>query len=170
MLSAPFSTIDGYTPTPFNVHLGQGELTEIVVEHLARLGVEVRWSSRVTGLSQDASGVTVTVETADGSEELRAAWLVGADGGRSTVRELIGATLDGFTWDERFVATNLRADLRSLGFRSSNLYVHPTHACVIARTRSARGTSAGISIALLNWITMPHGEPAARRWAPRSRS
>lgn len=132
VLSAPFSTIDGYTPTPFNVHLGQGELTEIVIEHLAELEVEVRWSNRVTGLVQDADGVTVTVETPDGPEELRAAWVIGADGGRSTVRELIGATLEGFTWDERFVATNLRADLRSLGFRSSNLYVHPTHACVIA--------------------------------------
>ncbi|HWL02941.1 MAG TPA: FAD-dependent monooxygenase [Microbacteriaceae bacterium] len=132
VLSAPFEVIDDDTPTPYNIHLGQGEFTTLVVEHLARLGVEVRWGARVTGVEQDAEGVTVTVETADGAEQLRAAWLVGADGGRSAVRELIGATLDGFTWDERFVATNLRADLRSRGFRSSNLYVHPTHACVIA--------------------------------------
>lgn len=132
ILSAPFDVIDGLTPTPYNVHLGQGEFTTIVVEHLARLGVDVRWGVRVTGLQQDADGVTVTVETPEGPEELRAAWLVGADGGRSAVRELIGASLEGFTWDDRFVATNLRADLRSRGFRSSNLYVHPTHACVIA--------------------------------------
>ena len=132
VLSAPFEVIDGDTPTPYNLHLGQGEFTTLVAEHLARLGVEIRWGTRVSGLEQDADGVTVTVETADGTERLRAGWLVGADGGRSTVRELIGASLDGFTWDERFVATNLRADLRSRGFRSSNLYIHPTHACVIA--------------------------------------
>jgi len=132
VLSAPFEVIDDDTPTPYNLHLGQGEFTTLVAEHLDRLGVEVRWGTRVTGLQQDADGVTVTVETAHGAEQLRAAWLVGADGGRSAVRELIGASLDGFTWDERFVATNLRADLRSRGFRSSNLYVDPTHACVIA--------------------------------------
>lgn len=132
VLSAPFEAIEGDTPTPYNLHLGQGEFTTLVAEHLERLGVEVRWGTRVTDLQQDADGVTVTVETTDGSEQLRAAWLVGADGGRSAVRELIGATLDGFTWDERFVATNFRADMRSLGFRSSNLYIHPTHACVIA--------------------------------------
>ncbi|HWK20760.1 MAG TPA: FAD-dependent oxidoreductase [Microbacteriaceae bacterium] len=132
VLSAPFEVIDDDTPTPYNLHLGQGEFTTLVSEHLARLGVDVRWGNRVTDLAQDVDGVTVTVETPTGSEELRAAWLVGADGGRSAVRELIGASLDGFTWDERFVATNLRADLRSRGFRSSNLYIHPTHACVIA--------------------------------------
>lgn len=132
VLSAPFDVIDGDTPTPYNIHLGQGEFTTIVAEHLARLGVQVRWGTRVTGLVQDGDGVTVTVESPQGVEELRADWLVGADGGRSTVRGLIGATLEGFTWDERFVATNLHADLRSRGFRSSNLYIHPTHACVIA--------------------------------------
>ena len=132
VLSAPFEVLDGLTPTPYNIHLGQGEFTTLVVEHLRRLGVDVRWGTRVVGLAQDADGVDVTVETADGRETLRGEWLVGADGGRSTVRELIGATLDGFTWDDRFVATNLRADLRSRGFRSSNLYVHPTHAAVIA--------------------------------------
>jgi len=132
VLSAPFDVIDDDTPTPYNLHLGQGEFTTLVSEHLARLRVDVRWGTRVSDLAQDVDGVTVTVETPTGSEELRAAWLVGADGGRSAVRELIGASLDGFTWDERFVATNLRADLRSRGFRSSNLYIHPTHACVIA--------------------------------------
>jgi 3-(3-hydroxy-phenyl)propionate hydroxylase/6-hydroxy-3-succinoylpyridine 3-monooxygenase len=132
VLSAPFETIDGLTPTPYNVHLGQGELTEIVVEHLRRMGVEVRWGTRVVDLAQGPDAVTVTVETADAQEQIQAAWVIGADGGRSAVRRLIGATLDGFSWDERFVATNLRHDFRSKGFRSSNLYVHPTHAAVIA--------------------------------------
>ena len=131
-LSASFDAIDGLTPTPFNIHMGQGEFTTIVAEHLDRLGLAVRWGTAVVGLEQGADGVEVEVETAHGRERLRADWLVGADGGRSAVRELIGATLDGMTWDERFVATNLRGDLRRLGYRSSNLVIHPTHACVIA--------------------------------------
>lgn len=132
ILSAPFEVIDEDTATPYNVHLGQGDFTTLIAEHLERLGVEIRWGTRVTGVAQDDDGVTVTVETADGTGTLRAAWLVGADGGRSVVREQIGSQLEGFTWDERFVATNFRADMRSLGFRSSNLYIHPTHACVVA--------------------------------------
>lgn len=134
VLSAPNTDIEDLSPTPFNVHMGQGEFTTIVLDHLSRLdNVEVLWGTRLTDLAQDHEGVTATVETSDGTRELRAAWLVGADGGRSAARELIGATLEGTTWGERFVATNVRFDFRSLGFFSSNLFVHPTHAAVIAQ-------------------------------------
>jgi len=134
VLSAPNTDIEALSPTPYNVHMGQGDFTRIVLDHLGRLdNVEVRWGARLTGLQQDAEGVTATVDAEGERHELHAGWLVGADGGRSAVRDLIGATLDGFTWEERFVATNLRYDFRSLGMRSSNLYVHPTLAAVIAQ-------------------------------------
>tara|TARA_B100000378_G_scaffold212761_1_gene175822 strand:+ start:13813 stop:14949 length:1137 start_codon:yes stop_codon:yes gene_type:complete len=134
ILSAPNSELEGASPTPYNIHMGQGEFTQIVIEHLAKLDtVDVRWGSRLVGFEQDDSGVTATIETDAGTEQLRVGWLIGADGGRSTVRDLIGATLEGSTWDERFVAVNLRYDFRSIGMRSSNLYVHPTLPAVIAQ-------------------------------------
>ena len=134
VLSAPNSVLDGLMPTPFNVHLGQGEVCAIVLEHLGRLSnVEVKWGHALTGLEQDDSGVTLTFQKKDGSASPgRFGWVIGADGGRSVVRELIGATAEGITWDDRFVATNVFTDFRSLGMKSSNMYVHPTLAAVIA--------------------------------------
>jgi 3-(3-hydroxy-phenyl)propionate hydroxylase len=129
-LSAPNTVLEGVLAHPYNVHLGQGDVCQVALEHLARLpGVDVRFGHRVTGLEQDDVGVTLAVENR-GTH--RAGWVIGADGGRSTVRELIGATADGMTWDERFVAVNAFVDFRSLGMKSSNMYVHPELGAIIA--------------------------------------
>jgi 3-(3-hydroxy-phenyl)propionate hydroxylase len=135
VLRAPNTVIEGFAHAPFNVHMGQGQLCEIVLEHLAKLpNVTVHWGAGVTGLEQDETGVTLTTTDAAGeTRTVRSAWVIGADGGRSAVRGLIGATLEGTTWAERFVATNVRYDFRSMGMSSSNLFVHPTLPAVIAQ-------------------------------------
>ncbi|CAM3140463.1 6-hydroxy-3-succinoylpyridine 3-monooxygenase HspB [Arthrobacter ulcerisalmonis] len=135
VLSAPNTVLEGHHPTPFNIHMGQGELCNIVLEHLARMPhVTIHWDTQVTSLEQDAHGVSLTLSNETGSTRThRSNWVVGADGGRSSIRTLIGATLDGTTWDERFIATNLHFDFRQLGFKSSNLFVHPTLPAVIGQ-------------------------------------
>ncbi|MEV6008065.1 rifampin monooxygenase [Streptomyces sp. NPDC051976] len=65
----------------------------LLTEHALAVGVEIRRGSEVTGLSQDADGVSV--EVAGGGEPLRARYLVGCDGGRSTVRKLLGVGFPG---------------------------------------------------------------------------
>ena len=57
----------------------------------------------MTGLQQTADGVVLTVETPGGEERLSGGWLVGTDGGRSTVRKLAEIEFEGFTWPERFI-------------------------------------------------------------------
>jgi len=61
----------------------------------------------VTEVEQDGSGVTVTI---NGKEKMRAGWLIGADGGRSRVREALGIALEGFTWPERFLVASTPFD------------------------------------------------------------
>jgi 2-polyprenyl-6-methoxyphenol hydroxylase-like FAD-dependent oxidoreductase len=70
--------------------------TEGVLEEYAlRLGVDLRRGEEVAGFTQDGDGVTVTVRKDDGSEyDIRAAYLVGADGPDSTVRRLAGIALE----------------------------------------------------------------------------
>ncbi len=59
---------------------------------------EIRFSTELVEHSQDDDGVTVTLQQADGSQELvRTSWLVGADGGRSPLREASGITSTGPT-------------------------------------------------------------------------
>jgi 2-polyprenyl-6-methoxyphenol hydroxylase-like FAD-dependent oxidoreductase len=64
----------------------------LLAEHAAELGAEIRRGRELTGLSQDGQGVTA--ELADGTQ-LRARYLVGCDGGRSTVRKLLGIDFPG---------------------------------------------------------------------------
>ncbi|WP_214403769.1 rifampin monooxygenase [Pseudonocardia lacus] len=64
----------------------------LLAERAAELGAEVRRGSEVVGLDQDDDGVTV--ELADGTR-LRSRYLVGCDGGRSTVRKLLGVGFPG---------------------------------------------------------------------------
>ncbi len=94
---------------------------------------EVRYSSRVVGLTQDASGVALTVETPQGREEMRADWVVGTDGARSAVRHLLELPFEGHTWPERFVATNLYYDFEQYGFEPANMIADPVNWAVVAR-------------------------------------
>ncbi|NUS94078.1 MAG: FAD-dependent oxidoreductase, partial [Nocardia sp.] len=64
----------------------------LLAERATELGAEIRRGSEVTGLTQDEHGVAV--ELADGSR-LHARYLVGCDGGRSTVRKLLGVDFPG---------------------------------------------------------------------------
>ena len=58
---------------------------------------DIRWGHGLTGFDQDADGVTVHVSGPDGDYELRAKYLVGADGGTSTTRKLAGIDFPGMT-------------------------------------------------------------------------
>jgi 2-polyprenyl-6-methoxyphenol hydroxylase-like FAD-dependent oxidoreductase len=64
----------------------------LLAEHAAELGAEIRRGCELVGLSQDDDGVTA--ELADGTR-LRSRYLVGCDGGRSTVRKLLGVGFPG---------------------------------------------------------------------------
>ena len=79
----------------------QQKIVRVLGERAAELGVEIRRGHELVGLSQDSSSVTVQVDGPDGRYELRAAYLVGADGARSAVRKLSGIDFPGVTYDRR---------------------------------------------------------------------
>ncbi|HEY3712778.1 MAG TPA: FAD-dependent monooxygenase [Amycolatopsis sp.] len=85
-----FSRFD--TRYPYTLVLLQSKVERLLEARLAELGGRVRWSSEITGLDQDEDGVTVQI---NGSQPIRADYLVGCDGGRSAVRKLAGVGFDG---------------------------------------------------------------------------
>jgi 6-hydroxy-3-succinoylpyridine 3-monooxygenase len=128
------ASLAGRTAHPYNVHLGQNRLAAVALEHLSRFaGAAVHWSTRVTGVAQDASGVTVTASTPEGPRDYRAGWVIGADGARSGVRQALGLDFEGTTWPERFVATNLRYDFQRLGLALATLMIDPKHGAIIVK-------------------------------------
>ncbi|MBB4685787.1 rifampin monooxygenase [Amycolatopsis jiangsuensis] len=80
------------TTYPYLFGMPQTIVERLLTEHAERLGPRIRRGCELVGLEQDDQGVTV--ELADGTS-LRARYLVGCDGGRSTVRKLLGIAFPG---------------------------------------------------------------------------
>jgi 3-(3-hydroxy-phenyl)propionate hydroxylase len=111
------------TPHPYRLHLEQHRLTPIQLDILrAEGGAEILFGHRVTGFTQHADRVTVTVEAGGEERAVEASWLIGADGGRSTVRRGCGVEFEGFTWPELFVVASTPYDLGQHGF-AFNCYI-----------------------------------------------
>ncbi|WP_141575448.1 rifampin monooxygenase [Actinomadura sp. WMMA1423] len=80
------------TAHPYVLGIPQPVTDRLLAERADELGAEIRRGREVVGLSQDEHGVTA--ELADGTR-LRSRYLVGCDGGRSTVRKLLGVGFPG---------------------------------------------------------------------------
>jgi 2-polyprenyl-6-methoxyphenol hydroxylase-like FAD-dependent oxidoreductase len=76
--------------------LPQSKTEQMLTDRLGELGVPVRRGHELVGLEQSADGVEVILDGPDGRHRESAAYLVGCDGGRSTVRELAGVTTTGW--------------------------------------------------------------------------
>jgi 2-polyprenyl-6-methoxyphenol hydroxylase-like FAD-dependent oxidoreductase len=122
-----------HTRRPYNLHLGQHLLAEIAMRRLKTFSnATVRFGTRLQELHQDADGVTLSVVTERETEELRASWVIGADGAGSTVRRLLGLSFDGTTWPERFVATNVYYDFERHDYARATFVIDDRFGAVIA--------------------------------------
>ncbi|WP_394362461.1 FAD-dependent monooxygenase [Amycolatopsis sp. SB7-3] len=88
----PLDVSDAATRYPYVLVIAQSEVERLLAERAVEAGVRLRRGAEVAGFTQDDTGVTV--ELADESR-VRADYLVGCDGGRSTVRRLSGIEFPG---------------------------------------------------------------------------
>ena len=75
--------------------IDQQTLEAILGERAAALGIEVRRGCEVTDIEQYGDGVAVNWTSPEGPSHVRCAWLVGCDGGRSSIRKLAGFAFPG---------------------------------------------------------------------------
>jgi len=73
----------------------QPAIEAVLIERASALGIEIRRGCAVTDLEQRDTGVTVGWASVAGPDRLTCSWLVGCDGGRSTVRKLAGFGFSG---------------------------------------------------------------------------
>ncbi|MBW5425162.1 FAD-dependent oxidoreductase [Streptomyces sp. BG9H] len=93
-----FDTDYSRLPTrfPFTLMVDQVITEEVLRAAASRYGVDVEWGVRLTEFEDTGAGVTARLAHADGRVETVAAdWLVGCDGGHSTVRKQLGIDLVG---------------------------------------------------------------------------
>ncbi len=99
-----FGLLKDETPYPFAVQCEQHKLAAMAIARLRAFPhAKIEFSARVTALSQSADGVEAEVETADGVRKVAGSYLIGCDGGRSTVRKALGIEFEGYTHPERFL-------------------------------------------------------------------
>jgi 3-(3-hydroxy-phenyl)propionate hydroxylase len=72
--------------------------------------VYVAFAHNVTGLVQDAAGVTLNVATPSGEHRLRAQFVVACDGGASSMRERIGVRMVGSTYVQRWLVIDTKIE------------------------------------------------------------
>jgi 3-(3-hydroxy-phenyl)propionate hydroxylase len=103
-----FDRLRGETRYPFVVQTEQHKLASMGIDRLQRLpNAEVRLGLRVTDLKQESGFVRLETE---GGEAFAADYVIGADGGRSTVRKALDIEFEGFTWPERFLVITTKFD------------------------------------------------------------
>ena len=120
------------TRYPHSLGLWQNHIERIMLGWVEGLGVPVRRGVEVTGFAQDDGGVDVHL--AEG-EPLRAAYLVGADGGRSVIRKAAG--IDFVGWDA--TRSHLIAEVEATeetpeGIRHDATGIHALHLMEDGRT------------------------------------
>lgn len=105
----PHDANDRFQP---GLNISQQYIEEYLVDAAERTGlIDLRWGSKVTAVAQDADGVTLTVDTPEGEYALRTAYAVAADGGRSTVRRLMGLRMEGRAYAGNFVIADIKAKI-----------------------------------------------------------
>jgi 2,4-dichlorophenol 6-monooxygenase len=93
--------------------LPQNYLEPILLEAAGQRGTAIRFNTEFLDLTQDADGTTATVKdrTSNETYEIRTKYLIGADGGRSRVAEVIGLPMEGQMGRAGSVNIIVKADL-----------------------------------------------------------
>src|SRR5688572_2678699 len=126
---------------PAFVNLQQFYVEQFLVERVQQVdGVELRWKNKVVSLADEGDGVRVGVETPDGRYSLKAQYLVAADGGHSTVRELVGAQDEERSfYEDRWCIADVKLDTREEAVRKAYLDGIPTQGGAIWYHQMADG-------------------------------
>ena len=99
------------TPYPFVVQTEQHKLAELGLRRLSAMpNVELRLGAGVIDIAQDAGSVRVATLSA---EQHVFDYVIGCDGGRSTVRKCLDIEFEGYTWPERFLVLTTLFDFQA---------------------------------------------------------
>lgn len=103
---------DRHQKLPPMLNISQFDIEQILLDAVEarRDLIEVRWQTRMTAVAAHDDGVDLSVATPAGDYALSADWLVACDGGRSSVREAMGLTLEGTTYEGRYVIVDIKLE------------------------------------------------------------
>ena len=117
------------TPYPYRLQCEQHKLVAALVEKTSgHPNFKIRYGETVDSVIQSNSGVII--QTANGATH-HAAYVIGADGGRSVVRKSQDIDFKGFTYQERFLVITTDTDFEQFGFAYSCYVSDPREWCAL---------------------------------------
>jgi 3-(3-hydroxy-phenyl)propionate hydroxylase len=136
-----FGVLRNDTRFPYVIQCEQHKLANMTIERLRGYPhARVEFSAGVTALEQFDDRVEVIVEAASGSRKLVGSYLIGADGGRSTIRKALAIEFEGYTHPERFlVLTTTFAFDTEYGECSRNYFSDPDKWCALFKVSGDDG-------------------------------
>jgi 2-polyprenyl-6-methoxyphenol hydroxylase-like FAD-dependent oxidoreductase len=113
-------------PYPYNVGLSEEDTERFLTEYLEAAGGSIERSTRLLRMTQDAGGVTATVERGGREEEVRATWIVGCGGYHSPVREATGIAMEGEDIEDPWAVFDVTLAGRGEDFETTLVYLEET--------------------------------------------
>jgi 3-(3-hydroxy-phenyl)propionate hydroxylase len=108
------SLLKNDTRHPYRLQCEQFKLVEWLYGKLRAIpGVETLFEHELTGVALRDDGVEATVESKDGTKQVSGKYLIGCDGGRSTVRKALDIAFNGYTHPEHFLVSGTTFDFKS---------------------------------------------------------
>ncbi len=102
---------EGLSAYPYMLLLEQHKNEKLLYDYLRRHGKDVLWNRELVSFSQSDESVTATVRDASGeTSAIRGKYLVGCDGPRSPVRNMLGLTFEGSTYEQFFYVADVQVD------------------------------------------------------------
>ena len=126
---------------PFVLQYEQYKLTASIAAAYANAGnFDVRFSRAVTDLRDRGSHVEIEVAADGATERLKAAYVIGCDGGRSIVRKLADIDFEGFTYPEKFLKVATPFDFATVNpnLALRNYFADPTEWCNVFKVHGER--------------------------------
>jgi 2-polyprenyl-6-methoxyphenol hydroxylase-like FAD-dependent oxidoreductase len=111
----------GLSPYPFLLIVEQGRHEKLLYDFIKSSGRDVLWNTKLESIFQDDEGVTANVKMADGERDvIIGKFLIGCDGANSFVRQSLGLTFEGGTFERLFYVADAQVYWK---FSHDSLYV-----------------------------------------------
>ena len=115
----------GLTKFPYLLMLEQSKTEQLLIDFISNFGYSVERNTELLRFAEDTEGVISILKPANGKEEtVRTKYLIGADGGNSTIRKQLNIPFIGLTHPISLFVTDCKAEVKlspeSICFSFSN--------------------------------------------------
>jgi len=101
---------ENQTAFPYIYMYQQSKTERLLLDYLTLNCCPVYWNTTLLSVQQDASEVTVELQTGEDTKTLTCNWLIGADGAKSPVRKQLQIPFSGDTYEHQFYVADVKIE------------------------------------------------------------